>query len=198
MDLGNVLKGIKPRFKNFHKCDRSEIPLREPCVVCRALVNWYWLDSDCEEEFPSMWLKHLCICEVIATVSKNLNMSMVQTEMLRRGIEDNSITKRHSKRKMELLYDVIEDIDRYIAEKKDLLKKLQHIKVSYGDPNTEYLKHRIELADNYEAWWELFDCCNADEGRKLLANMYQDGSDKFLEELEVIQKEFFGEKEVNS
>jgi len=162
--------------------DKSNPPPRENCP-CGLPVGWFWLDSDCPGIILSRWIKHLCLCKLIADVSDQLNLAISWRDWTTREVDDNSFTRKYNDRKIELLNGIVSDLDNRKTRMTGLLKDLVALK-TLADPNREYLNCRLKLARKYDAWRELFDCRTEAEARELLDALYADGSDKFVEQME--------------
>ena len=173
--------------------DKGKIPDRVKCK-CGLLVNWFWLDSDCKDLFPSRWMRHQCVCELIYWIADQLNRAIAQKDFILREIEDNPRTRKYAEYKIRLMEKVVDDLNGYQNDKQGLLNELTALK-KQSDPNNAYLDKRMNLAAKHNGWRELFDCENEDKTRTLLSILYSDGSDKFLQDLELI-KQTFGAVEV--
>ena len=192
---------ILPKYSQ----EKDKIPDRIDCPHCGLKLIWFWFNSDDEEFFPSRWVLHRCLCEIIEGISTHLNLAMADKE---KAINDlaNPETRKNPKRVKFLGGDSytgefgqIKEIEKFIEEWKSLLKNAVDLKM-LPDPNSVYLRRRIEIArkhDNkngltwqgHHVWRELFDCNNEDEARELLGDLYSDGSDKFIKDLEKIREE---------
>lgn len=73
---------------------------------------------------------------------------------------------------------MLQELGLAIQNKQGLLAKLRRLS-KLADPNTEYLKTRLELARDHNAWRELFDCEDENETLSVLNSLYADGSDRF-------------------
>lgn len=196
MILRDGLKKIVRRLPNLQLGDKSNPPEAFACGKCGLSGRWFWLNSEGEDFFPSRWIQHLCLCEIIRSIADRLNFALNQQDILQREIEDNRVTRKYSKRKIDLMYLVLDDLEIYIGNRKPLLKELNEFK-ALPDPNDGYYRNRLSLARKYNAWFELFDCKDEEETLEALNVLYEDGSDRFLEDLEKIKKEFVGKEAKN-
>lgn len=193
MKLAEELKNSVKRFKKLCPNEKGDPPEKYICGKCGLRTGWFWLNSDCEDLFPSQWMKHLCICEIIKNISDMLNVALNQQETAKRLAESNSGSKRYNQQDVNCFYATVEKLKEYIKQKTGLLKDLNALK-KMTDSNAEYYKKRVELARKYEAWWELFECNSERETQKLLRDLYSTGSDKFIIDLENIKLEFMEAK----
>ncbi len=151
-DLLNKLAGTLP-----NQFDLLKKPDTIKCHSCERDMIWLWIESECPDMFRSRWITNVCICVTIKFIIDKLNASLTVLDKVNRDIDDNSHTKKYSKREMGGLNYSVDGIKSNIRRLQNLLIELRKIKT-----NDEFLNKRFKLAKDYDAWQELLDCTESE------------------------------------